>query len=252
LQKKFAVIACAVANLIGSSAFSDDLLRVEGRSFRWNKADDAGAAVVTYALLGGTYSSARHETFLSAENCGRMVSFGAITSVSEGLSVTAAEVELRAAFTAWESVTNISFVAIDDPERADIVVGASSQPGGRAFANLSVGNSPGSPIIAKALGRLDQSPDATQKAILPRNGSEYAAIDKALICLNPGVKWKVGFTGNLDVYDLRYTFTHEIGHAIGLDHPGSSGSIMGYRYDQRFDKLQVSDIAAAQRLYGKK
>ena len=61
---------------------------------------------------------------------------------------------------------------------------------------------------------------------------------------------KVGFDGNLNVYDLRYTLMHEIGHAIGLDHPGSSGSIMGYRYDERVRQLQASDISAAQRLYG--
>ena len=73
---------------------------------------------------------------------------------------------------------------------------------------------------------------------------------RADICLNPQRSWKIGFDGNLDVYDLRYTFMHEIGHAVGLDHPGRSGSIMGYRYDERVHKLQPSDIAAAQSLYG--
>jgi hypothetical protein len=35
-----------------------------------------------------------------------------------------------------------------------------------------------------------------------------------------------------------------------LDHPGSTGSIMGYRYDERVRQLQIADIAAAQLLYG--
>ncbi len=60
----------------------------------------------------------------------------------------------------------------------------------------------------------------------------------------------MGFDGNLAVYDLRYTFTHEIGHAIGLDHPDSAEALMAYRYDEHAQTLQPSDIAAAQRLYG--
>jgi len=70
------------------------------------------------------------------------------------------------------------------------------------------------------------------------------------LLLNPKEPWKIGFDGNLGVYDLRYTFMHEIGHAIGLDHPGSSGAIMGFRYDEQVRELQPSDIAAAQLLYG--
>ena len=75
-------------------------------------------------------------------------------------------------------------------------------------------------------------------------------IRKALICFNPLQKWKVGFDGNLDVYDIRYTLTHEIGHAIGLDHPGAAGALMGFRYDEKRNGLTKGDIEAAQRLYG--
>ena len=60
----------------------------------------------------------------------------------------------------------------------------------------------------------------------------------------------MGFDGNVDIYDLRYTFTHEIGHAISLDRPGNSGSLMAYRWTSACNKLQPTDIAAVQRLYG--
>ena len=75
-------------------------------------------------------------------------------------------------------------------------------------------------------------------------------IRQALICLNPDQPWKIGFDGRLGIYDLRYTLMHEIGHAIGLDHPGASGALMGFRYDEKRDGLAPADIEAAQKLYG--
>ena len=58
-------------------------------------------------------------------------------------------------------------------------------------------------------------------------------IGRSLICLNPKQPWKIGFDGRLGVYDLRYTIAHEIGHAIGLDHPSAAGQLMSYRYDEK-------------------
>jgi hypothetical protein len=52
------------------------------------------------------------------------------------------------------------------------------------------------------------------------------------------------------VYDLRYTFMHEIGHAIGLDHPDSPEALMDYHYTEMFSALQPGDIAGADLLYG--
>jgi hypothetical protein len=73
---------------------------------------------------------------------------------------------------------------------------------------------------------------------------------QALICLNPKRSWKVGLVGTLKAYDLRYTFLHEIGHAIGLDHPAGSGQLMDYRYDERFRDLQAGGALGATTLYG--
>ena len=43
---------------------------------------------------------------------------------------------------------------------------------------------------------------------------------------------------------------HEIGHAIGLDHPGAAGALMGFRYDEKLAGPTASDSGAAQKLYG--
>ena len=39
-------------------------------------------------------------------------------------------------------------------------------------------------------------------------------IARSQICLNPRQRWKIGFDGNLTVYDITHTLAHEIGHAI--------------------------------------
>ena len=76
-------------------------------------------------------------------------------------------------------------------------------------------------------------------------------ISRALDLPQSQKRWKVGFDGDLRSYDMRYTIAHEIGHTIGLDHPGGAGQIMGYRYEETFRSLQAGDIAGAVLLYGK-
>ncbi len=177
-----------------------------------------------------------------------MHAFGGILEQSPGLSQEIARRELRAAFVAWEAAANVTFIEVDDPSTANIVIGAQDIPEGKAFANLSYRSNRLTAPVAKALGQARSAPSAGSDDAA--GGKTAAGIDQAYVCLNPRSPWKVGFDGNLAVYDLRYTFTHEIGHAIGLDHPDSAGALMAYRYDEHAQTLQPSDIAAAQRLYG--
>ena len=43
---------------------------------------------------------------------------------------------------------------------------------------------------------------------------------------------------------------HEIGHAIGLDHPGPTGALMGYSNQGDIDRLMPGDVEGAVALYG--
>jgi len=123
----------------------------------------------------------------------------------------------------WEAAANVSFREAPEGSPADILLGAQVEPEGWAFADVFF--------------------DATSpESIKP--------ISRALVCLNPARPWKVGFDGDLKSYDLRYTLAHEIGHAIGLDHPAGGNQIMGYRYEDRFRALQPGDIRGAVLLYG--
>ncbi len=130
---------------------------------------------------------------------------------------------IEQAFARWQRVINVSFVPANADETPHIVLGAQSVPTGTAFTSLR---------------------------LAPDDGSTDPHIVGGAICLNPERRWKVGFDGNLASFDLEYIFTHEIGHILGLDHPGARGHVMAFRYLETGAALSNGDIAGAVTLYG--
>jgi len=239
-------LACLPA---ASGVWAADLLRVDGSVVKWPAPSTGTTTVITYAVLSAPYLVAGRARTLSADNCGAMQPFSEILANSADVSVVSSGRELRSALAAWETVADVKFVEVSEPNLAHIVVGATEMPAGRAFANLSLRDRRGSQQSADmALG--GGSDGLSTRSPVWSKEKHVALIERAFVCLNPKVRWKVGFDGNLSIYDLRYAFMHEIGHAIGLDHPGRSGSVMGFRYDESIRALQPSDISAVQSLYG--
>lgn len=222
------------------------LLRADGHSLKWGSQTAGTGAVITYALLAVPYAVPAGKTTLSRDNCGAMRPFNEIINSSPVVSQEAVRHELRLAFSAWSEVADIRFVEVEDAREANIVIGATNQPIGRAFANLSYRSATANAPVAKALGGSSSQPSG----LIAAATGDTVSIEQSYICLNPAMRWKIGFDGRLDIYDLRHTFAHEIGHAIGLDHPESTQSLMAFRYDESVQRLQASDIAAAQWLYG--
>lgn len=191
------------------------LLNLENQQVRWQTPTFGKSAVVTYAFASGPIETR------GARNCAAMVPPEQAYGPSH---ITAREfrAEVAAAFRMWEKVADIKFREARDPGSAGIIIGAQAVPVGRAFTNVEL------------------KPGTEDKKVIARS----------LICLNPTQPWKIGFDGRLGIYDLRYTIAHEIGHAIGLDHPSAAGQLMSYRYDEKQTGLQPGDIQGAVLLYG--
>lgn len=191
------------------------LLKLDGYKVKWGDRRLGTGASVSYAFAGKSLR------FDNTRNCTDLASIE--TLFEQNLSMETLSRETAAAFRVWERAAGLTFHEVSDTRDADIVLGVQGKPRGRAFANVSYG------------------PDAEDGV---------RAIEQALVCLNPEHRWKVGFDGDEDIYDIRYTLVHEIGHAIGLDHPGPSGQVMAFRYTESFNGLQPGDLRGVQLLYG--
>ena len=192
------------------------LLDLENQTVKWQSPRMGEGAHLTYAFATEAIDTP------GARNCAKLEP-PEKAYVPSHIRADQFRHEVGEAFRMWEGVANLTFREATDPGSADILIGAQGEPQGRAFTNVA----------------------------LKKNGTPgHKTIERSLICLNPRQPWKIGFDGRLDVYDLRYTIAHEIGHAIGLDHPSAAGELMAYRYDERQKGLQPGDTKGAVLLYG--
>jgi hypothetical protein len=208
--------------VIGGHAAATELLfrhlKLGGVPVQWIKTAAHGQSElrITYRIVS------QATQFAGATNCSDLRPPEAMFQRS-GITREIFEREVAAAFALWSEVARITFAEASLAEPADILIGAQGIPDGRAFAQVFHDANDPRPI---------------------------KPIVQSLVCLNPLVPWKVGFDGNLEIYDLRYTLAHEIGHAIGLDHPPGGGQLMWYLYDEQFRSLRPGDVAGIVSLYG--
>lgn len=238
-----AIVPVVPAGAAGARTFNP--LTLDGHVVKWGEPELGTPARVTYAFA--------RERVLSptARNCRAMDGLDSLAAAA-GVNLAQVREEAAAAFRFWEEASGLSFEEVASVAEADIVIGSQSVPRGFAFTNVRhAGEVPRLPLIVsgetRGLGEPgSEAREAQDAAATPR----VSRITEAAVCLNPAHMWKVGFDGDLGTYDLRYTFAHEIGHAIGLDHYIRGRSIMHFKYSEKFQGLQPGDIAGARWLYG--
>jgi hypothetical protein len=223
-----AVLDAAPAAQAGDPEFR--LLELGGRKVRWAVPENGLPAKITYAFL------TERAEFPGARNCDAMLPPEAALERSK-IGLDDFRREVRAAFSVWQQAANIEFQETHDVAAAGILIGADAKARGRAFTNVALRQD------TVTLRKDGPAGDST---------ASLGAIGQSLICLNPKQPWKIGFDGDLDVYDVRFTVTHEIGHAIGLDHPSPEGQLMSFRYVERARGLQPGDVAGIAALYGRR
>lgn len=136
------------------------------------------------------------------------------------------EAAVNAAFAAWASVADLTFMQIAD--------------GGEAF------NAPGTSGDIRLGGHTFDGPSGTlAHGYYPPVNGDTAAGD---IHFDTAESWKLGWGGpGFNIYQV---LSHELGHALGLDHTAVPNSLMNPFYTEAFMGPQADDIAGMQYIYG--
>lgn len=214
------IFGLAVASLTATALAGEgiSLLYIAGAPVAWPHADAplAGDVNLSFAVLAdGSMAT-------GGANCGGLTGMKRLRDHS---SIDRAQIDgaVAVALRRWQEAARVSFQRVHDAKRADIIIGTSIRPHGIAFVDLETA---------------------------PSDPGRTTAIQKAFVCLNPEQKWKLGFDGNLEVYDLVHVLTHEFGHTLGLDHPSARGHVMSFKYTERLRALTPLDQSSIQALYG--
>jgi len=180
---------------------------------KWGDPTMGTGAIVTWSLMNTGTSCAAEFAGCTTTSLADFMPAGFLSVV-------------ESAFAAWSAVADINFVMVADDGAAFNVPGTSGniRLGGHAFDG--------------AFGVLAHG------YYPPRNGNTAAGDIHFDIAEN----WKLGFGGS--GFDLFQVLTHELGHAIGLDHSSVPRSLMNPYYTEQFRGPQADDIAGARYIYG--
>ncbi|MDX6750921.1 matrixin family metalloprotease [Geminicoccaceae bacterium 1502E] len=199
-------------------AVEPGLLKLAGRHVKWGQPSYGSGALVTYAYV------TRPHVDPAARNCREMLPLDPMIEAM-GIDMARFDLEIRAAFRVWSDAAAVRFRQVASMDEADILIGVQAGDRGVAFANVAEQESDG------AIARISHS----------------------AVCFDASERWEMAADGRKDTYRLRYVAAHEIGHAVGLDHIGRKGGLMGFGYDGANEHsltLSAADRAAIARLYG--
>jgi hypothetical protein len=209
------LLLAVLGGAVPAGAADYRLLKLDGVHLKWDAPQLGSGAEVSYGFAGA------RQSFPDAINCRSLAPVGELARAWENEPARLAELA-AGAFAIWSREADIRFRAAAPGEAPDILIGAEGEPSRIAFANVWHG--PGVDGIAP--------------------------LTRATICLNPRLAWSAAEPTPAGALDLWTVLAHEIGPAIGLDHPGATGALMGFSNQGDIDSLMPGDIAGAVALYG--
>ena len=127
--------------------------------------------------------------------------------------------EISESFAVWENVANIRFKTSLNAELADIRLG---------------------------WREIDGKGGILGETTIPSSGP----LSSVVIALDVDEDWFLGGDSPRTLIDFSSTVTHEIGHAIGIDHSASNEALMNSTYSTTIFQIQQDDIDAATAIYG--
>lgn len=214
------VLFAALVSVTAINAQAEDfrLLTYENHTIKWGAPALGQPATVTYALATSTMQ------FPKGRNCQTLAP---MSYFLDRTGVTSDELRdaLKKAIAVWTVAANIQFREISDPDKANIVFGGMPDDRGVAFTDV-----------------FYDTP--------PQPGTTPIPIVRSTVCLNTFKRWRTENDGNDETYTMTYVLAHEVGHTIGLDHPGVRGALMGFAYRDAPTELGAGDVAGIQYLYG--
>ena len=203
---------------------------------KWDLDRSADTAVVPGVGVSLTYS------FVTSDSVRQINTNRSVIPISEALP-NFSENEIRSAFTAWSDVANITFTEIMDS-------------GLDHFEDLDAGRLESGADIRIGAFALDGPGSLrarTNIRSVMNDSTDLREFRGSIVTFDLDENWVVdaidGDRRTLDVFNVA---AHEIGHVIGLNHSGVTGSLMdtASAATETFRGPQADDIAGAQFLYG--
>lgn len=193
------------------------------RLLKWGSLELGTPARVSYA-----FAPTDIEASSDLGDCGPVKALN--VPFADGSSAEDAKRVFHEAFKAWESVTGVEFVPVEDPLRADILIGMS--PRSNSITHAHVGLSMGA----------DSS-------------DEVVRLTRASLCLDEEELWTTApshrIAGRDKYLSLYLVVAHEIGHILGLDHPRDEGQLMGRKILETTRGMGEGDTEGIRILYGR-
>jgi hypothetical protein len=224
------ILATAALFAFVASANADDtfrLLQIDGHNVKWGTPVLGKAATVTYAVVSGDTK------IVGNVNCLHVTGIEGLLARSH-VARRLFDHELASALSLWQSAANIRFIRAKRVSAADIVFSAEVVPDGIAYADVTLAGA---------------------------GEGGVSRLKRGIVCLNPDIRWNAtrgektefGAEGeSIEGLRLGYALAHEIGHVLGLDHPGPEGELMSFEYGSHFEGLKPGDIAGIATLYGRR